>query len=61
MQIADIKKVMENERKCVLRGKELNCNQGQCAGCDLVMDANTIINAYDNVIQILEDAEDDLK
>ena len=61
MFIADVKRVMENERKCVLRAKEINCNQGQCAGCDLVLPSDLILNAYDCVLRILEDAEDDLK
>lgn len=61
MQNTDILRVMENERKCILRARERNCNQNHCIGCDLVMDDKVLLNAYDQVIDILKNLEDDLK
>ena len=61
MDINVLVKIMENELKCVLRAREHNCNQGKCACCDLVMPDNLLVNAYENVIEILKGMDDDLK
>lgn len=57
----DALKVMLNERKCILRAKERNCNQSHCFDCDLCMPDNVILNAYDTVIEMLSGFDDDLK
>lgn len=60
----DVRKLMENEKKCILRARELNCNQNHCAGCTLVQDDRVLLNAYETVIEILTrliENEDDLK
>ena len=61
MQYSDCLKVMQKERECVLRARERNCNQGHCAGCDLVLPDDVILNAYDSVIEVLKILDDDLK
>lgn len=57
----DVLKVMQNERKCILRARERNCNQNHCAGCPLVMDDRVLLNAYDAVIEVFSNMQDDLK
>ncbi len=46
-------RIMETERECVKRAAmPFGCDR-ECAKCDLVMDADEIIAAYDAVLEIL--------
>ena len=47
----EIIKIIENERKCVCRAN--TCNR-HCYTCDLVMNDEDIIRAYDEVLHILK-------
>lgn len=44
--------VMENEKQCVERNIKNICN-GKCAECDLLLEDEDIITAYDFVISVL--------
>ena len=57
----DVLKVMKNERECILRARKRNCNQNHCAGCSLVMPDDVLLNAYDTVIEVFRNMQDDLK
>ena len=61
MELKDLLKVMQNERACILRARERNCNQNHCIDCDLVMPDNVLLNAYDTVIELIKSIDDDLK
>ena len=50
------KSIMLVERECVLRNEKKKCDRN-CESCDLLLDAEDIINAYDTVIKGLEDRE----
>lgn len=50
----DVKQVIETELRCV----QSNCDR-DCAKCELVMDQNEIVNAYKQVIEMLEHQPDD--
>ena len=43
-------KIIQNERNCVIRASA--CNR-DCANCDLVLDENKILLAYDKAIEAL--------
>ena len=47
-----LKELMQIERACVKRGS--TCNR-KCADCDLVQDDKTLIEAYDGILDMLED------
>ena len=47
----EIIKIIENERECVCRANVCNRN---CYTCDLVMNDEDIIEAYDKVLHILK-------
>lgn len=48
--------VFKTERECILRNESDNCNR-DCASCDLVIDCNEILKAYDKVLDLLEKQE----
>ena len=52
--------VMEIERECVHRNSEGRCDRN-CNDCDLVLPDDIVLNAYDKVIKMLKQEEDDLK
>ena len=45
--------VIEREKACVLRQDTVYCNR-DCANCNLVLDSNTVLKAYDAVIAMLK-------
>lgn len=46
----DAIRVIQNERNCVIRAS--TCNR-DCSNCDLVLDENDILSAYDAAIEAL--------
>ena len=52
MNLHDVIKVIETERECVSR----DCDR-DCGKCDLVMDKNKILKAYDKVLKYLKSKE----
>ena len=61
MKTSELLRIMENERQCILRARERNCNQNHCINCDLVMPDDVLLNAYENVIALIKMSDDDLK
>lgn len=55
MNINTMLKVMRTERDCIARQQ---CDR-DCGKCDLVLDANLILEVYDEVIDWLERGVDD--
>lgn len=51
--MTDVLKVIETERKCVIRNTIGGCDR-DCAKCDLLLPTNDIIHAYDNVITMIQ-------
>lgn len=51
MEIKEVVEIIGKEKACVERGG--NCNR-KCDECDLVMDAEKILEAYDTTIKALE-------
>lgn len=54
MKIDEAKRLLLIERECVKRNDGINCNR-QCEKCDLVQDADKIIEMYNNVADWLEE------
>lgn len=54
MTIDEAKRLLLIERECVKRNDDINCNR-QCEKCDLVQDADKIIEMYSNVAEWLEE------
>ena len=52
--IDEAKRLLLIERECVKRNDGINCNR-QCEKCDLVQDADKIIEMYNNVAEWLEE------
>lgn len=52
-EIADVIKVLRTERECVSRNEHNECDR-DCEHCDLVMDGQYILDAYDKAIEIVE-------
>ena len=53
MTIQRIHDIMENELRCVQRAAVNACDRN-CKECDLLMDTDEIIQAYNDVLKILE-------
>lgn len=53
MTIQRIHDIMENELQCVQRNELKECDR-DCGKCDLLMDTDEIIQAYNDVLKILE-------
>lgn len=53
MTIQHIHDIMENELQCVQRNELKECDR-DCGKCDLLMDTDEIIQAYNDVLKILE-------
>lgn len=51
MKAIRLKAIMETERACVKRAGYCNRN---CARCDLVMEDSTLLEAYNEVIALLD-------
>ena len=51
--MTDVLKVIETERKCVIRNAIGNCDR-DCAKCDLLLPTNDIVEAYDRVITMIQ-------
>lgn len=51
--------VFKIERECILRNESDNCNR-DCASCDLVIDCDEILKAYDKVLDLLKKQEQGL-
>lgn len=52
-EIYDVIKVLQTEKSCVWRNDNGGCDR-DCEHCDLVMDSQVILNAYDKAIEIIE-------
>lgn len=50
MKIDELLNVIRTERECIARQQ---CDR-DCGKCDLVMDAEEILQAYNEIIEILE-------
>ena len=53
MTIQRIHDIMKNELRCVQRNELKECDR-DCSKCDLLMDTDEIIQAYNDVLKILE-------
>ena len=51
MMLSDVIKVIQTERECIARQQ---CDR-DCGKCDLVMNADEILAAYDYVLDILKE------
>ena len=51
-------KILRNEIKCVMRH---DCNRSECSACDLVMNEEDILEAYEVAIDALRRFDDDCK
>ena len=60
MSDSSVIKVLETERACVVRAMNNECSR-DCSKCDLVMDAEEIVAAYDKAISIVRTHETRLK
>lgn len=49
MEINKIIKIIKTERECVVRACNDLCNR-HCDKCDLLLDENDIIHAYDEIL-----------
>lgn len=49
MKIKDVIDVIEKERECVRRNHECTCDR-DCGKCDLLMETEKILDAYEDVI-----------
>ena len=56
MNMAKIKHIMECEKECVLRQDTPKCNRDSCGCqcCDLIQDADEVVEAYDTIIDLLK-------
>lgn len=52
--------VMEIERECVDRNIRKECDRN-CEKCNLVLPDKEVLDAYDEVIQMLKRQDDDLR
>ena len=52
--------VMEIERECVNRNIRKECDRN-CEKCNLVLPDKEVLDAYDEVIQMLKRQDDDLR
>lgn len=50
MEITNVIKIIETERECISRQQ---CDR-QCQNCDLVMNSKDILDAYDYILELLE-------
>ena len=57
MDLIKTHEIMENELRCVQRASVNACDR-DCGYCDLLMDTNEIIQAYGNVIKLIEAWQD---
>lgn len=56
MKISDAKRIMQIEKECVLRQDTPKCNRDTCGCqcCDLIQDADEVVEAYELVVKALE-------
>lgn len=52
LNLEHMKQVLKTEQECVRR----DCNR-DCGNCDLVMDSNDILQAYEKLIMLVEQVE----
>ena len=55
MELYEVRNVMKNEKQCVQRASSNLCNR-DCLECDLVMNDTNLLEAYDEVLKVLNRA-----
>ena len=59
--IERVQKVIETEKACVVRNKVRDCTIRNCGECDLCLDSDEIILAYNVVLSLLAEMRGDEK
>jgi len=54
MTLSRLIEVLKTERECVKRNEETDCGR-KCSECDLALETEEVLDAYDGVIAMLED------
>ena len=56
MELQKVYELMAREKECVLRQDNPDCNRDACGCqcCDLIADADEIIEAYNEVLKLIE-------
>lgn len=54
MKISRVIEVIKTERECVNRNEETDCGR-KCSECDLALETEEVLSAYDSALAILED------
>ena len=52
LELPEIIGIIENEKQCVLRAEEHECDR-DCLHCDLLKESSDIIQSYDYVLNVL--------